>query len=56
MLQELKRAAGKSIILEIHPHSRTAIGLLGVLLPAVLVGASLIGFLETREPSQGNDR
>lgn len=49
MLQELKRAAGQSIILEIHPHYRTAIGALGVLLPMVMVGASLSGFLETRD-------
>ena len=48
MLEQLKRAAGSSI-LETHPHYRTAIGVLGVALPALLIGASLAGVLETRD-------
>lgn len=48
MLEQLKRAAGSSI-LETHPHYRTAIGVFGVSLPPILMLASLLGFLETRE-------
>lgn len=48
MLQQLKRAAAGSI-LETHPHYRTAIGVLGVSLPALLMLASVAGFLETRD-------
>ena len=48
MLEQLKRAAGSSI-LETHPHYRTAIGVFGVSLPPILMLASWLGFLETRE-------
>jgi len=48
MLEQLKRVAGSSI-LETHPHYRTAIGVFGVSLPLILMLASLLGFLETRE-------
>jgi hypothetical protein len=48
MIEELKRAAGSSV-LETHPHYRTAIGLIGVSLPPILMLASLLGFLETRD-------
>lgn len=41
MLQELKRAAEGSV-LETHPHYRTAIGVLGVSLPVLLVLSSLL--------------
>jgi hypothetical protein len=41
MLPELKRAAEGSV-LETHPHYRTAIGILGVTLPILLVLSSLI--------------
>ncbi len=39
MLEELKNAA-KGSILETHPHYRTAIGVLGVLLPIVVILSS----------------
>lgn len=48
MLEQLKRVAGSSI-LETHPHYRTAIGVFGVSLPIILMLASRLGFLETRE-------
>jgi hypothetical protein len=48
MLEQLKRVAGSSI-LDTHPHYRTAIGVFGVSLPPILVLASWLGFLETRE-------
>jgi hypothetical protein len=48
MLEQLKRVAGSSI-LETHPHYRTAIGVFGVSLPPILMLASWLGFLETRE-------
>jgi hypothetical protein len=41
MLQELKSAA-KGSVLETHPHYRTAIGVLGVLLPILLIVSSLV--------------
>src|SRR5262245_48420978 len=41
MLRELKRAAEGSV-LETHPHYRTAIGVLGVSLPILLVLSSLL--------------
>lgn len=41
MLRELRRAAEGSV-LETHPHYRTAIGVLGVTLPILLVLSSLI--------------
>lgn len=41
MLRELRRAAEGSV-LETHPHYRTAIGVLGVTLPVLLVLSSLI--------------
>ena len=41
MLRELKRAAEGSV-LETHPHYRTAIGVLGVSLPPLLVLSSLL--------------
>jgi hypothetical protein len=41
MLQELKRAAQGSV-LETHPHYRTAIGVLGVALPVLLIISSLM--------------
>lgn len=41
MLQQLKRAAEGSI-LETHPHYRTAIGVLGVSLPAIVILTSLL--------------
>ena len=41
MLQELRRAAEGSI-LETHPHYRTAIGVLGVTLPPILIVAWLL--------------
>src|SRR5262245_43257859 len=41
MLRELKRAAQGSV-LETHPHYRTAIGILGVSLPPLLVFSSLV--------------
>lgn len=41
MLPELKRAAEGSV-LETHPHYRTAIGVLGVSLPVLLILSSLI--------------
>lgn len=48
MLEKVKRAASSSI-LETHPHYRTAIGVFGVSLPPILMLASWLGFLETRE-------
>jgi hypothetical protein len=48
MLKQLKHAASSSI-LETHPHYRTAIGALGVSLPPILMLASWLGFLQTRE-------
>lgn len=47
MLKELKE--GRPVILETHPHYRTAIGVLGASLPVILIGASLAGLLETPE-------
>ena len=47
MLQELKD--GRPVILETHPHYRTAIGVLGASLPVILIGASLVGVLDTPE-------
>lgn len=47
MLQELKSAARGSV-LETHPHYRTAIGVLGVLLPILLILSSLVRQLEVR--------
>ena len=47
MLKELKE--GRPVILETHPHYRTAIGVLGASLPVILIGASLAGFLPTPE-------
>ncbi|HJU42596.1 MAG TPA: DUF998 domain-containing protein [Vicinamibacterales bacterium] len=47
MLKELKE--GRPVILETHPHYRTAIGVLGASLPVILIGASLTGFLEPPE-------
>ena len=41
MLQELKSAARGSV-LETHPHYRTAIGVLGVLLPILLIVSSIV--------------
>jgi hypothetical protein len=41
MLQEIKSAARGSV-LETHPHYRTAIGVLGVLLPILLIISSLV--------------
>ncbi|HZI30507.1 MAG TPA: DUF998 domain-containing protein [Gemmatimonadaceae bacterium] len=41
MLQEIKSAARGSV-LETHPHYRTAIGVLGVLLPILLIVSSLV--------------
>ena len=41
MFEKLRHAAGSSV-LETHPHYRTAIGVLGVLLPVLLV-ISLLG-------------
>ena len=37
MLEPLKRAAAKSILDEVSPHYRTAIGVLGVALPPILL-------------------
>lgn len=49
MLQDgLKRAAAGSI-LETQPGYRTAIGVMGVTMPLILMAASLLGFLKTRE-------
>jgi hypothetical protein len=47
MLKELKE--GRPVILETHPHYRTAIGVLGASLPVILIGASLLGVLDTPE-------
>jgi hypothetical protein len=44
----LQRAAAGSI-LETQPGYRTAIGVLGVTMPVILMAASLLGFLKTRE-------
>jgi hypothetical protein len=41
MLQQLKRAAEGSV-LETHPHYRTAIGVLGVSLPPIVILMSLL--------------
>jgi len=41
MLQQLRRAAAGSV-LETHPHYRTAIGVLGVSLPLLLILSSLV--------------
>lgn len=41
MLEELKSAA-KGSVLETHPHYRTAIGVLGVLLPILLIVSSIV--------------
>ncbi len=41
MLQKLKTAA-ESSVLETHPHYRTAIGVLGVSLPVIALGTSLV--------------
>ena len=41
MLEQLKRAADSSV-LETHPHYRTAIGFLGLALPAIVITSSLI--------------
>jgi hypothetical protein len=47
MLQELKSAA-KGSVLETHPHYRTAIGVLGVLLPILLIISSLVQHQQIR--------
>jgi hypothetical protein len=47
MLQEIKSAARGSV-LETHPHYRTAIGVLGVLLPILLIVSSLVQQQEIR--------
>jgi hypothetical protein len=41
MLEQLRRAADASV-LETHPHYRTAIGVLGVTLPPILIVVSLL--------------
>ena len=47
MIKELKE--GRPVILETHPHYRTAIGVLGASLPVILIGASVFGLLDTRD-------
>src|SRR5215217_7334415 len=44
----LQRAAAGSI-LETQPGYRTAIGVLGVTMPIILIAASWLGFLRTRQ-------
>jgi hypothetical protein len=51
VLQEIKseiKSAARGSVLETHPHYRTAIGVLGVLLPILLILSSLARQLEIR--------
>jgi len=46
--RKIKRAASGSI-LETQPGYRTAMGVMGVTMPIILMAASLLGFLKTRQ-------
>lgn len=48
MLQDRLQRAANGSILETQPGYRTAIGVMGVTMPLILMAASLLGFLKTR--------